>query len=66
MKYACRSLPRDLAPQDLEAKLNQAATHGWECASVTQRHADLLIVFRGDFSNIGDLEIATMSLDSAI
>jgi len=66
MNYACRSLPRDIDPQDLEVKLNEAANHGWECASVMQRKSDLLVVFRRPASNIGDLGIATRFLDASL
>ena len=66
MKYACRSLPHNTAPEDLELKLNDAEAHGWACISVVQRHADTLVVFRGEFSSVGDFEIATTLLDSVV
>ena len=66
MTYACRSLPHDISPQDLETKLNDAATRGWTCTAVLQRSSDLLVVFSAEFSNIGDREIATSMLDASI
>ncbi|MGZ6235495.1 MAG: hypothetical protein ACXWNH_19400 [Vulcanimicrobiaceae bacterium] len=63
MRYACRSFPKDISSQDLERTLNDAAMHGWTCEGILTRASELLIVFGGEFANIGDLEIATSMLD---
>lgn len=66
MQYVCRALKPSTTATDLEAKLNQAAAQGWSCVSIVVRSSELLVVFGGDFSNIGALIIATRMLDSVL
>jgi hypothetical protein len=64
MKYACRILPGDTAIAEIEAKLNEASDHGWDCIGVVLRHPYLMFVFHGDFPSIGDWQIGLNFLGS--
>jgi hypothetical protein len=64
MKYVCKVLQSDTPATEIESKLNQVADHGWECVSMALRPPDLLFLFRGNFSNLGDFEIALNFLNS--
>jgi hypothetical protein len=66
MKYLCRTLKVSTTATDLETKLNQIAGQGWTCVGIVPRAHDLLVIFGGDFANIGALAIATQLLDSVL
>lgn len=64
MRYTCRVLPSGTSAAEIESRLNDAASYGWDCVSVLVRPAELIIVFRGDFPNLSDWQIALSLLDS--
>ena len=64
MKFVCKTLPSNTTAAEIETKVNQAADHGWECVSMTLRAPDLLFLFKGNFRNIGDFEIASNLISS--
>jgi hypothetical protein len=64
MRYACRVLPSGTPAAEIESRLNDAADHGWDCVAVFVRPPELVIVFRGDFPNLSDWQIALGLLDS--
>lgn len=44
MKYVCKVLPSHTPATEIESKLSQAASHGWECVSMALRPPDLLFL----------------------